>query len=164
MTDALATKQGSAPATAKRSTRVFISYSRKDLAFAEKLLAALEARGFEAYLDKIDILPGEPWKERIGALILTADAVAYVISPDSMASSVCEWEVDETERLQKKLLPVLFRPIANDKVPLRLSRLNYIFMRDEDNFERATKPLAHAIGTDIAWIRQHTRMGEFARR
>lgn len=33
-------------------TRVFISYSRKDLAFAGRLEAALKARGFEVLIDR----------------------------------------------------------------------------------------------------------------
>lgn len=40
--------------------KVFLSYSRKDSAFAQELLAGLELLGFEAYLDKEDIAPGEP--------------------------------------------------------------------------------------------------------
>ena len=44
--------------TAERKTRVFISYSRKDSIFSNRLVDALNARGFEAYLDKKDILPG----------------------------------------------------------------------------------------------------------
>jgi TIR domain len=47
----------------ERPTRVFISYSRKDGAFAEALRDALIARSFEAYLDKHDIAPGEPWRD-----------------------------------------------------------------------------------------------------
>ena len=156
--------QRQASPTTARNTRVFISYSRKDSAFADRLAAALRTRGFEAYLDKKDILPGEPWRERLGALILTADAVAFVISSDSMASDVCAWEVDETERLRKKLLPVLHRPVPESVVPPRLSQLNYIFLRAEDDFDAGLATLAAAIDTDIAWIRQHTRMGELARR
>ena len=52
-----------------RPASVFISYSRKDYAFAEKLRAALIAAGFEAYLDKEDILPGEPWRARLEQLM-----------------------------------------------------------------------------------------------
>jgi WD40 repeat protein len=154
----------SAARTIERKTRVFVSYSRADLAFCDELVAALNARGFEAYLDKKDILPGEPWRERISALILVADAVLFVISPDSMRSEVCTWEVEETERLQKKLLPVVRRQVADSSVPQRLARLNYIFLRAEDDFEGSLVQLATAIDTDIDWIRQHTRMGELARR
>ena len=158
-------KRGSLSASSsERKTRVFISYSRKDAAFAETLVAALNERGFEAFLDKKDILPGEPWKERIGALILTADAVVFVISPDSIASSVCAWEIEETGRLQKKLLPVLHRDVVDSQVPPGLSRLNYIFLRPQDDFAAGLTSLDAAIDADIAWIRQHTRISELTRR
>ena len=52
--------------------KVFISYSRKDSAFAEDLLLALEAAGFDPYLDKHDIVPGEPWEERLDRLVQAA--------------------------------------------------------------------------------------------
>jgi len=38
--------------------KVFVSYSRKDAAFAQMLVAALAQRGFDAFLDKTDIAPG----------------------------------------------------------------------------------------------------------
>jgi len=147
----------------ERKTRVFLSYSRKDSAFSNRLVDALNARGFEAYLDKKDILPGEPW-ERLDALILSADAIGFVISPDSIASKVCAWEVERTESLQKKLLPLVHRPVADADVPPRLARLNYIFLREEDDFDAALSTLAVALETDIAWIRQHTHIGELAQR
>jgi len=35
--------------------RIFISYSRKDMAFADRLEAALKARGFEPLIDRSEI-------------------------------------------------------------------------------------------------------------
>jgi WD40 repeat protein len=148
----------------ERKTRVFISYSRKDSAFANRLVDALSVRGFEAYLDRKDILPGEPWQERLGALILSADAIGVVVSPDLIASHVCAWEVERTESLQKKLLPLVYRPVADADLPPRLARLNYIFLREEDDFDAGLSSLAVALDADIAWIRQHTRIGELADR
>jgi hypothetical protein len=52
-----------------KHAKVFVSYSRKDLDFAQMLVGALAERGFDAFLDKTDIAPGEPWKERLAALI-----------------------------------------------------------------------------------------------
>jgi hypothetical protein len=63
--------------------KVFVSYSRKDLAFAQMLVAALTERGFDAFLDITDIAPGEPWKERPSGLIVTADTIVFAVSPDS---------------------------------------------------------------------------------
>jgi len=150
---------------ADRQTRVFISYSRKDLAFAEALVASLIARGFEAYLDKKDILPGEPWRERLSALIARADAVVFLISPDSvLSSSVCDWELNETERMGKRLLPVVTRRAEDGKVPSRLSRLNWIFMDTSEALGTGLDTLAAALTRDISWIREHTRIGELAAR
>jgi hypothetical protein len=49
------------PATVEKSNRranVFVSYSRKDLPFAQHLVADLAAPDFEAFIDKTDIAPG----------------------------------------------------------------------------------------------------------
>ncbi len=57
------------PARAK----VFISYSRKHSAFAERLLASLSQASFMPLIDRKSILPGEAWKERLGRLVLECD-------------------------------------------------------------------------------------------
>jgi hypothetical protein len=49
-----------------RQMRVFISYSRKDGAFSERLRDALLACAFESYLDKHDIAPREPVAPAVG--------------------------------------------------------------------------------------------------
>jgi hypothetical protein len=54
------------------------------LAFAQMLVAALTERGFDAFLDITDIAPGEPWKDRLSGLIVTADAIVFAVSPDSV--------------------------------------------------------------------------------
>ena len=41
--------------TGKSKAKVFISYSRKDIAFADRLDTALKARGFETLIDRTDI-------------------------------------------------------------------------------------------------------------
>jgi hypothetical protein len=80
---------------------------------------ALNVRGFETYLDKKDILPGEPWQERLDALILSADAIGGRHQSRLDRVSVCGWEAERTESLQKKLLPLLYRPVADADLPPR---------------------------------------------
>ena len=141
-----------------RPTRVFLSYSRSDSSFAEKLRQALIQQGFEAYLDKHDIRPGEPWQERLGGLIARADIVVFCLSPISIRSEICDWEVNEAERLSKRILPVVcVDPDPND-TPGRLKRLNYIFMRGNEEFETGLNQLKDAIATDIDWVNEQTRL------
>jgi len=143
--------------------KVFISYSRKDSDFAQMLSAALAERGFDAFLDKTDIAPGEPWKERLAGLIAAADTIVFIVSPDSIGSTICTWELQEGERLSKRVIPVVARRIADTDAPPTLSRLNWVFLADGDDKDAALATLNTALYTDLAWVREHTRIGELAR-
>jgi hypothetical protein len=128
------------------------------------LVGALAARGFDAFLDKTDIAPGEPWKERLGGLIAAADTVVFAISPDSVASSICTWELEESTRLGKRLIPVVARRIADADAPPALGCLNWVFCTEGDDKDAALASLDTALHTDLGWVREHTRLGELARR
>ncbi len=147
-----------------RQTRVFISYSRSESMFAESLRNALQAQDFEAFLDKHDVAAGEPWQERLSGLIMRADTIVFCLSPNFVASDVCDWEVNEAERLGKRLIPVVAVETPNQDVPQRLKRLNYIFMREEHEIGSGLSELAGALKTDISWIREQTRLVELAER
>jgi TIR domain-containing protein len=64
--------------------KIFISYSRKDMAFADRLEAALKSRGFEPLIDRTEIYAFEDWWKRIQGLIGRADTVVFVLSPDAV--------------------------------------------------------------------------------
>jgi len=144
--------------------RIFVSYSRKDTDFAQELVAGLKIAGFEPYFDKHDIAAGEEWEARLNNLIEQADTVVYIISPDSVASQRCTWEVERTEQLKKRLLPVIWRSVEEALVPERLKRLNYVFFDKPFSFASALGELVVALTTNLDWIRENTRLGELALR
>lgn len=143
--------------------RVFISYSREDLAFADQLVVGLELTGFEPTLDRHGISGGEAWERRLGALIREADTVVFVMSPASAASKVCAWEVGEAARLNKRIIPLLCQPLAEVSPPPQLRELNYIFFYAEptvpgSGFGSGLARLVAALNTDLDWLREHTRL------
>jgi formylglycine-generating enzyme required for sulfatase activity len=144
--------------------RVFVSYSRKDDAFAQELVTGLDVVGFQPYLDKHDIAAGEDWEARLSRLIEAADTVVFIISPDAVASDRCAWEVKRTAELQKRLLPIVWRVVPEAEVPPRLKQLNYIFFDKPHSFAPSLAALTKALRTDLGWIREHTRLGEMALR
>ena len=146
--------------------RVFISYSRKDMAFADRLEAALKARGFETLIDRTEIYAFEDWWTRIEALIRRADTVVFVLSSDSVASDVALDEVTYAASLNKRFAPIVCRQVDDSAVPEPLRRLHFIFFDgpEPDRFEASADRLVEALQTDIGWIRQHTEFGELARR
>lgn len=148
-----------------QSLKVFISYARKDgSAFAEDLVDALDVAGFDAFLDRNDIAAGEDWEKRLEGLISAADTMVFVMTPGSVASQQCAWEIRTAEGLSKRIIPVVLIPVADADAPASLGRLNYIFFDGRQSFPRALKQLATALTTDAAWIREHTRIGELAER
>src|SRR6202171_6372633 len=117
--------------------RIFISYSRKDMAFADRLEAALNARGFEPLIDRTEIYAFEEWWKRIEALIARADTVVFVLSPDAVASDVALREVSFAQSLNKRFAPIVFRPVQDKDVPEALAKLNFIFFNDPAQFEQS---------------------------
>ena len=149
---------------AELKAKVFISYSRKDMAFADRLEAALKARGFEPLIDRTEIYALEDWWQRIQALIGHADTIVFVLSPDAIISDVALKEVAHGAALNKRFAPIVCRRVDDAVVPEPLRRLNFIFFDEPERFETSADQLAEALTTDIGWIRQHTDFGEQARR
>jgi tetratricopeptide (TPR) repeat protein len=151
-------------ADARPKAKIFISYSRKDMAFADRLEAALKTRGFEPLIDRTEIYAFEDWWRRIEGLIGQADTIVFVVSPDAVASEVALKEIAHAASLNKRFAPIICRRTDDGAVPEALRRLNFIFFDDAEHFEASADRLAEALNTDIGWVRQHTEYGEAARR
>jgi hypothetical protein len=74
-------------------SHIFISYSRKDLAFAQKIVDALAANDLDTWIDWKSIPKGEDWEQEIYHGIEGADALLFLLSPDSVASEMCNNEI-----------------------------------------------------------------------
>ncbi|MEQ1712519.1 MAG: toll/interleukin-1 receptor domain-containing protein, partial [Hyphomicrobium sp.] len=150
--------------------KVFISYSRRDLAFVDNLQSALKERGIDAAVDRTEIARGEEWWKRIEQLITEADAIVFVLSPGSAGSKICQDEVDFAEKRKKRIVPIVAEDVAELKVPGALAQLNYVFFTPNAAagatgiFGDALADLVQALETDIGWIREHTRIGGLAQR
>jgi formylglycine-generating enzyme required for sulfatase activity len=151
-------------AKAEAKAKVFISYSRKDLTFADKLDAALRARGFDPLIDRDEIYAFEEWWPRIQSLITQADTIIFVLSPEAVTSDVCKKEVEFGASLNKRFAPVVCKRVNDEAVPAPLRRFNYIFCDDDAQFDARMDLLAEALATDIGWIRKHTEFEALAQR
>lgn len=137
---------------------VFISYSRKDREFAARLHEALAARGKDVWIDWEDIPPSAKWRAEIETHIESADAFVFVISPDSLASEVCSWELDRATERNKRLIPVVCRDPIAPTAGNPLADLNWIFFRLDSEFDSGLAKLMGAIDTDLEWVRAHRRL------
>ncbi|MEO1164783.1 MAG: TIR domain-containing protein [Chloroflexota bacterium] len=168
-------------------TDVFISYSRQNSDFARQLTDGLRQSGKESWVDWEGIPLSSPnWWHEIQIGIEQADNFVFIMSPDSMASVVCNLELDYALDLKKRVVIVVHEDVQQSDAfgsiaeympddamqqrlgntdPLvlarenwqRISHINWLFFREEDNFTTAFKKLVETVETDLDYVKAHTR-------
>jgi hypothetical protein len=123
-----------------------------------RLDEALKSRGREAWVDWADIRPAEEWMQAICGAIEGADTFIFVLTPDSVVSAVCGREIAHAAAHNKRMVPIVARDLDTNTAPEALAKLNYIWFRESDDFEKATDTLISALDTDLKWLRVHTRL------
>lgn len=143
-----------------RTTKIFISYSRRNKVFVKKLNDALDSAGIDAWVDWEGIPLSSDWMAEISAAIEAADAFVFVISPDSLKSKICMDELELGVKYNKKIIPVLYlEPQKGQDMHPKLASTNWVYMRPKkDDFKATVPKLISAIQTDLGWLQKHTRL------
>jgi TIR domain-containing protein len=117
---------------------IFISYAREDKDFVRRLDESLRSRGREAWVDWQGIRPTEEFMQAIYSAIEAADIFVFVLTPDSVASVVCGHEIAHAAAHNKRMVPIVAEDVEAAAVAEPLAKLNWIFCREGDDFEKAT--------------------------
>ena len=141
-----------------QQANVFLSYSRRNKPFVERLHTSLEATERQVWVDWENIPVAVDWWKEIELGIELADTFIFVLSPDSVQSKVCGQEIEHAVRHNKRLVPVVHQDVSPAQVHPELSRLNWIMMRPDDDFEASFQGLLHALDRNIDYVRSHTRI------
>ena len=143
---------------------IFISYSRKDIDFARKVVEALAENDLDTWIDWQSIPKGEDWKQEIDRGIEEAETFIFLMSPDSAQSEICNLEIAHATGNNKRIIPIVIRDTNPkdfyDKVSQKeISRRNWIFCRDQvDKFDIAIQDTIETIHTDYEWVKYHTKL------
>lgn len=128
--------------TAASLPYAFLSYSRRDQAFAAHLARDLRAHGIHLWFDQLDIAPGDDWDEAIQRALHAAGAVLFVVSADSVTSDHVLNELTVALDAGKWVIPITIAPVP---VPLRIARMQRVDFTS--NYEAAFRHLvAHMRG------------------
>lgn len=104
-------------------TKVFISYSRKDITFIEQLAADLKLASVDAWYDLSGLEGGSRWSREIEKAIKDSEYVIVVLSPNSVVSEWVEEEILLARKLKRKIIPLLYKPCD---IPLGFHTINFI--------------------------------------
>lgn len=170
------------PAIDRPKSNVFISYSRRNKDFMQRLYAALSADRRDVWVDWEDIPRGEDWLQEIYTGIENADTFVFIVSEHSLLSEVCNQELHHAFEHNKRVLPVIRQDIDRPTEKriagewfgqpweqmartnwARIKAINWIFARPSDDFDEAVKTLLTTIDQDLDYIKQHTRLHVRAR-
>jgi WD40 repeat protein len=152
-------------------SHIFISYSRRDLDFAQKIVDALAAKDLDTWIDWKSIPKGEDWQQEIYRGIEEADAFLFLVSLDSVTSGPCNGEIAHAVKNGKRILPIFIANVddrgiygVTEKFPhedqkKEISRLNFIKCREgRDDFDGAIEEIRRTIHTDYEWLKFHTEL------
>src|SRR5688572_11054663 len=139
-------------------TDIFVSYSRKDSAVARKLFESFKSVDLNPWVDWEDIPPAVDWLDQILQGIERSDAFIFLISPDSAISEVCKVEIAHAAKNNKRIIPILVRDVDTKTVIDMVRNLNWIYLRDADDFEQGLQKVKVGINLDIEWVSSHRRL------
>src|ERR1700686_1074890 len=135
---------------------VFLSYSRRDSEFVDRLSAALDVRGKEVWLDTGSIADAGVFPQAIRTAIEISDAFLFVIPPEAVSSAYCEQEVSYAGELGKRIVPVLRQPVADSEIPTEIRERNWIPFTEDTEFGSATDRVVQALDTGLEHRKEHT--------
>jgi len=138
--------------------KLFVSYSRKDSVIAHKLIEAFKSIEQDVWVDWESIPPAVDWLEQIFRGIETADAFIFIVSPDSIASEVCNVEIGRAALNNKRIIPIVIRDVNPKDTNEIIRKLNWTFIRETDNFEEGLAKVKTAIELDLDWLEEHRRL------
>src|SRR5688500_16232281 len=135
--------------------KLFVSYSRRDSIAARRLIEAFRSIDQDVWVDWEDIPPAVDWLEQIFRGIEGSDAFIFLISPDSIASEVCNVELKRADLNNKRIIPVLLRDVDTKKTNDIIRKLNWTYIDEEQKFEEGLAKIKVAIELDLPWLEEH---------
>lgn len=134
-------------------SQIFISFSEKDINFAEKIVRALTRKKLDIWIDWRNTIKEKEWLERINHGIDDADVFLFLISPDSAVSPSCIKELRRAINKDKRIIPIYIHETDMDIIPSELRRINWISCKDgEDNFNNSIRQIAETVRTNRTWL------------
>lgn len=164
---------------------VFISYSRKDGEFVRQLHDVLHAQGIDVWIDWQNIPLSANWWGEICEGIESANTFVFIMTPDSVASPICNFEIAHAVQHNKRIVPIVRQKVdeviafatllthklneyAREILGSRelmslarkcwnaLARHNWLSFDNTDNFQAALNQLLVILDTDLDHIKAHT--------
>jgi hypothetical protein len=120
--------------------KLFISYSRRQTPFIDRLADKLEDNGYSLWLDYQSLVPAKPWLEQIESGLENADVLLLLVSKESLASDHVKPEWLGALKRKKRIILLIFEAVP---LPLELQGCEWVDFRTRYN--RSIKQLMNLL-------------------
>ncbi|MEM8615124.1 MAG: TIR domain-containing protein, partial [Cyanobacteria bacterium P01_H01_bin.105] len=139
-------------------TQVFLAYAQTDAEAMDTIRRSLRRQGFTIWSNQTDILTGEAFKRAVHRGIEEADSMVYLLSPESLRSRYCQYELRYALSLEKRIVPILISPLGTAKSPPDLAAIQYIDLTDnleQADYQLDENDLIKTLNQDAVYYDQH---------
>lgn len=141
------------------SLDVFIAYSTVDSEFVRKLNDGLQVQNKTTWFDQESIASGEDFEKEIYKGIESSNNFLFIISPNSLESPYCISELEYAQKLNKRIVTVLYQKVDPANLPPALVKVQWIdFSKHDGDFFTNFGELTRTLDADPEYIRNHTRL------
>jgi WD40 repeat protein len=135
-------------------TQVYLGYSEKDKAVAEKVRKILMRESITIWTNKTAIKLSSEFREGIEG----ADNFIYLISHNSLQSKYCQEELSYALAHNKRIISLLLEDTETEEIPLALHTSQFIEFQeheDEERYHDSIEKLLNGLSLDAYYYEQH---------
>jgi hypothetical protein len=142
--------------------KIFLAYVAEDLEAAEKLYACFRAQGFDAWLDRKKLLPGQNWPRSIEQAISVSDFFVACFSQRAIGKrggfqSELRYALDCASRLPLEEVFLIPVRLEECRIPVRISR-EFHYVDLFPNWESGVERIQAAIRKEAKARRTRSRL------
>jgi hypothetical protein len=127
----------------KNDVFAFISYSRRDIDFVNRLSNDLQSAGVRIWRDVEQIQAGDNWEQAIKTSISNASVMLFVVSHHTVTSSWMEKEFVYFAARKLPVIPLLLDDAGIERMPPALAKFQWLDFRQD--YQKALGSLLSAI-------------------
>lgn len=127
---------------ASNDPEVFLAYAAVDRDWVQQFYRALRDAGVNAWLDLVELRPGDRWKESIETALRAAGTVVFVLTPNSVNNHWMLFELGAAVAREKRIIPVVAAPFDRRLTPPLIGRYQFL---DESSPTEAARRVAEVV-------------------
>jgi hypothetical protein len=127
--------------------QIFLCYAREDEAQVREVYQRLNAEGFEPWMDKMDLLPGQRWRLEIPRALRASDFVLVFLSHNSVARQrgyvhrEYKLALDTLEEMQEGVIHTIPIRLDDCEVPEQFHDFQSCDLFEVDGFDRLVQAI-----------------------